>query len=465
MNPGSDVQLLTGWGRATWSASKVVAPRDQAAVERLVLGGAGPLDRVSPRGLGRAYGDAAQCAGGTVVDCRGLRSVSALDLGTGTVRAGAGIPFDSLLEVLVPRGYFLPVTPGTRFVTLGGAIASDVHGKNHHVDGSLSAHLESFRLVSPAGVFDCSPAEHAQEFEATCGGMGLTGVVTEATLRLLPIESSWVVVDTERAADLDRCLALLSADPARYRYSVAWVDGLARGGRLGRSVLTRANHAAALDLPVGRRREPLSYRAPRVREIPFGPPLSLLNQATVAAFNEMWYRKAPRRRETRFRPLASFFYPLDSVGGWNRLYGPRGFTQYQFVVPFGAERALELVLEKLSGGRAASFLAVLKSFGPAGAGPLSFPMEGWTLALDLPLGPAALPELLDELDELVAEAGGRIYLSKDARLRPDLVPLMYPRLAEWQAVRARLDPGGLFCSDLARRLRLSGPVLSESSAP
>jgi decaprenylphospho-beta-D-ribofuranose 2-oxidase len=434
----------------------VVAPRDETEVESLVRGEMNSIGRFCPRGLGRAYGDAAQCAGGLVVDCRGLRSPLELDRGHGSVRAGAGMSLDSLLELLVPRGYFLPVTPGTRFVTLGGAIASDIHGKNHHVDGSLSAHLENLRLVAPAGTFDCGPADHKEEFDATCGGMGLTGVVTEATVRLLPIESSWMVVDTERAADLDSCLSLLSAEPPRYRYSVAWVDGLARGRRLGRSVVTRANHARAAELPVDRQRQPLSYRAPRVVEVPFTPSLSLLNQVTVSAFNEMWYRKAPSKPETRLQPLTTFFYPLDGVGSWNRLYGPRGFTQYQFLVPFGAERSLEQALEKLSSGRVASFLAVLKSFGPGGTGPLSFPGEGWTLALDLPLGAPGLPELLDDLDALVADAGGRIYLSKDARLRPELLPAMYPRLAEWQAARARLDPAGVVTSDLARRLDLAG---------
>jgi decaprenylphospho-beta-D-ribofuranose 2-oxidase len=297
--------------------------------------------------------------------------------------------------------------------------------------------------------------------------MGMTGVGAEATLRLLPIESSWMTVDTERAADLDACLSLLSSDPAKYRYSVAWVDGLAQGKRLGRSVLTRANHAGVAELPERWQERPISYRAPRIVKVPFSPPFSFLNPATVSAFNEVWFRKAPRNQETRLEQFASFFYPLDGVGDWNLLYGPRGFTQYQFVVPFGAEQALEKVLEKLSAGRVASFLAVLKSFGPAGTGPLSFPTEGWTLALDIPLGTPGLPQLLDELDELVAGAGGRIYFSKDARMRRELVRAMYPRLAEWQAVQARLDPAGLLVSDLALRLGLTrregirGPGTSE----
>ena len=466
MNSGSR-RLLAGWGRATWTAAHVATPANQAELEHLVFEGLEGFGRFVPRGLGRAYGDAAQCAGGLVVDCRGLRSVLDLDQERGEVRASAGISFDELLEFIVPQGYFLPVTPGTRFVTLGGAIASDVHGKNHHVDGSLGAHLKRLRLVTPTGVLECGPEERREEFEATCGAMGMTGVVAEATLRLLPIESSWMTVDTERAADLDACLSLLSSDPAKYRYSVAWVDGLAQGKRLGRSVLTRANHAGVAELPERWQERPISYRAPRIVKVPFSPPFSFLNPATVSAFNEVWFRKAPRNQETRLEQFASFFYPLDGVGDWNLLYGPRGFTQYQFVVPFGAERALEKVLEKLSAGRVASFLAVLKSFGPAGTGPLSFPTEGWTLALDIPLGTPGLPQLLDELDELVAGAGGRIYFSKDARMRRELVRAMYPRLAEWQAVQARLDPAGLLVSDLALRLGLTrreglrGPGTSE----
>jgi decaprenylphospho-beta-D-ribofuranose 2-oxidase len=447
-------QLLAGWGRATWSSAQVRAPSNQAEVERIVLGGLEGFGHFVPRGLGRAYGDAAQCAGGLVMDCRGLRSFLDVDKESSTVRAAAGVSFDELLEFLVPQGYFLPVTPGTRFVTLGGAIASDIHGKNHHVDGALSAHLENLRLVAPSGVLDCGPVEQRDEFWATCGGMGLTGVITEATLRLLPVESSWMVVDIERAPDLEACLSLLSSDPASYRYSVAWVDGLAGGKRLGRGVLTRANHASAAQLPAAAARKPLSYRPPRVAKFPCSLPVSALNPATVRMFNEMWYRKAPVGRQTRLQQLSSFFYPLDGVASWNKLYGPRGFTQYQFAVPFGEEQALEEVLEMLSRGRVASFLAVLKSFGAGAAGPLSFPIEGWALALDIPLGVPGLPELLDRFDTFVANAGGRVYLSKDARLRPALLPTMYPRLEEWKAVRDRLDPAGLLSSDMARRLGL-----------
>ncbi len=452
--------LLAGWGRAGASAARVARPASEAEVGQLVAGSEGEPGRqagILARGLGRAYGDAAQCAGGLVLDCTGLTGAPALDEEERTLRAGAGASFDQLLRFLVPRGYFLPVTPGTRFVTLGGAIASDVHGKNHHVDGAIGAHVRSTRLVTPSGVLTCGPGRDQDAFDATCGGMGLTGVITEATLSLLAIETSYMVVDTERAADLDACLALLEDERGRSRYSVAWVDAMAGGRRLGRSVITRGDHAQVADLPARARRAPLAY-GPRQRlTVPFAPPVSVLGPASVRAFNEMWYRKAPPRRTGEVQPLAGFFYPLDGVGRWNVLYGPAGFTQYQFVVPFGAEAALRTVLERLSKARAASFLTVLKSFGPAGSGHLSFPTEGWTLAMDIHLGSPGLPELLDGLDDVVAEAGGRVYLSKDGRLRPEHVAAMYPRAVEWAAVRRRLDPEGVFASDLGRRLGLVGP--------
>jgi decaprenylphospho-beta-D-ribofuranose 2-oxidase len=293
--------------------------------------------------------------------------------------------------------------------------------------------------------------------------MGLTGVILEADLRLLAIETSTMRVDTERTGDLDACMTRLSDDQDAYRYSVAWVDGLAGGRHLGRSVLTRANHAVLSDLPARAQHDPLRLDLSRSMRVPVAPPTSLLTTGTVAAFNEMWYRRAPRHRTGELVPLSRFFYPLDGIGRWNLLYGPRGFTQYQFVVPLGAEATVRSVLERLSKARAASFLAVLKRFGPEGSGHLSFPMEGWTLALDVPLGSQGLAALFDGLDELVASAGGRVYLAKDGRVKPETLASMYPRLANWLEIRNSLDPEGVFSSDLARRLGLArarGPVMS-----
>ncbi len=324
-------ELLTGWGRSAPTAAAVIRPRTRAEIEELVSGRAAARlagFRIA-RGLGRSYGDAAQCGGGVVIDCSELDAVLEFDQEAGKLRAEAGVSFDVLLKMLVPNGFFLPVTPGTRFVTIGGAIASDIHGKNHHVNGSLAGYIEQLTLVSPMGTTICGPGRNEDEFSATCGGMGLTGVITEATLRLLAIETSQMLVDTERAKDLDSCMSLLADERGRYRYSVAWIDGMASGPRLGRAVLTRGDHAKVSDLVGPARIDPLAYRPRKRLSVSIAPPISLLNPLSLAAFNEMWFRKAPRRRVGRLEPLAAFFHPLDALAGWNVLYGPKGFTQYQ----------------------------------------------------------------------------------------------------------------------------------------
>ncbi|MGA8297157.1 MAG: FAD-binding oxidoreductase [Acidimicrobiales bacterium] len=443
-------ELLAGWGRSNVSAATVARPTSASEIESLLAPANG---RLIARGLGRSYGDAAQCAGGTVLDLTALDEIDPVD-SSGSVRVEGGVSFDALIRELVPQGRFVPVSAGTRFITVGGAIASDIHGKNHHVDGAISAHVQQFTLGTPSGTVCCTPLDHAEEFWATCGGMGLTGVVLDATMRTIPIETSKMSVDTDRVDDLDACLAMLESEHGKYRYSVAWVDALASGDHLGRAVLSRGDHARRDELSRRDAKEPLAYGPRRPISIPATPPVSLLNAATVAAFNELWFRKAPKHSVGHLESIPVFFHPLDAVGRWNVLYSGRGFTQYQFVVPFGAEDALRLVLERLSSARIASFLTVLKSFGPQDPGHLSFPIEGWTLALDLPLGTLGLAEILDDLDLAVAESGGRVYLTKDGRLRPELLAQMYPRLDEWRAVRDRLDPKGVLSSDLGRRLGL-----------
>ncbi|MDF5751053.1 FAD-binding oxidoreductase [Spongiactinospora sp. TRM90649] len=441
--------FLTGWGRTAPTPAHVHRPRTAEALAALVARGS-PRGMVA-RGLGRAYGDAAQNAGGAVIDCTALTAWR-LDPVTGVVTASAGAALHDLMTGLVPRGWFPPVTPGTRFVTVGGAVAADVHGKNHHVDSSFGAHLRSITLITADGETRVlRPGDPL--FWATVGGMGLTGVIAEAEFACVPVETSRMVVDVQRTADLDETLAVMADTDRHHRYTVAWIDLLARGGRAGRGVLTRGDHARRTDLK-GAPGDPLAF-APRTRlAAPAHLPGGLLNPLTVRAFNEAWYRRAPRLRHGVVQGIAPFFHPLDSVAGWNRVYGPRGFVQYQFVVPDGREETLRRIVERLSARGVVSFLTVLKRFGPGTPAPLSFPMPGWTLALDIPAARPGLDGLLRVFDEWVAEAGGRVYLAKDSRLRADMTSAMYPRLSEWREVRDGVDPGGVFRSDLARRLDL-----------
>ncbi|WP_255955619.1 FAD-binding protein [Streptomyces odontomachi] len=445
---------VTGWGRTAPSGARVLRPRSYEEVAAIVRGCARDGARGSiPRGLGRAYGDAAQNAGGQVLDMTGLDRIHVVDAAQGLVLCDAGVSLHRLMKVLLPLGWFVPVTPGTRYVTVGGAIGADIHGKNHHGAGSFSRHVLSLELLTADG--EVRTVERGTPlFDATAGGMGLTGAILTATVRLLPVETSWVTVDTERAADLDDLMDRLTATDHRYRYSVAWIDLLARGAATGRAVLTRGDHAPLDALPARARRDPLAFRPARLPGAPAFVPDGLLGRGPVRVLNELWYRRAPRLRIGELQRLPTFFHPLDGIPHWNRLYGPSGFVQYQFVVGYGHEEALRRIVRRITAQGCPSFLAVLKRFGDADPGWLSFPAPGWTLALDIPADLPGLGPFLDRLDEAVATADGRVYLAKDARLRPDLLPVMYPRLADFRELRARLDPHGVFTSDLSRRLGL-----------
>ncbi len=446
--------LLSGWGRATASASALVEVDEgglAAAVKNL------PDRGGIARGLGRSYGDPAQNGGGHVLRLLPPHDAVRIDDAAGTVTVAAGVSLDDLLDIIVPRGWFVPVTPGTRFVTIGGAIASDIHGKNHHRDGSFGNHVTRLRLMlADTTVVEVGPDRDSELFWATVGGMGLTGVILDATFELIPIDTSLMAVDTRRIDNLDEVMARMSEHDASFRYSVAWIDLLATGRHLGRGVLTNAEHADAADLDAKHAGAPLAYSGRQLVSLPpVVPAPGVINRLSVAAFNEMWYRKAPRVREGELQSIAAYFHPLDLVGDWNRVYGRGGFVQYQFVVPFGAEATLRTVIERIAAAALPIFLTVLKRFGPGNPGPLSFPMEGWTLAIDVPARCAGLSELLAGFDRLVLDAGGRLYLAKDFQTTPAAVRRGYPRLDEWLAVRERVDPAGVWASDLGRRLGLT----------
>ncbi|MGO9198230.1 MAG: FAD-binding protein [Acidimicrobiales bacterium] len=451
-------RLLSGWGRNPSSLADVVRPTALEGVEPVIAEALRSGRQVIGRGLGRSYGDAAQSAGGLVVDLTACDRILEFDLAAGVLRAEAGLGIDALLRWSVPRGFFVPVTPGTRQVTIGGAIAADVHGKNHHCDGSFGRFVRSLRLATPSGERFVSPEADPEIFWATVGGMGLTGVILEATIELMAIETALMAVDTVRTRDLEECMTLMSEGDSDYRYSVAWVDCLRRGRALGRGVLSRANHVSRTDaaaLAGSDDADLLTFAPHQVLRVPVSAPLRLATRTTARLFNEAWYRSAPPRRSGEMKAISAYFHPLDGVGSWNMLYGRTGFTQYQFVVPLGSGDVVRRVIEQLNENGLPSLLAVLKRFGPGDPAPLSFPCEGWTLALDLPLGIAGLGKVLDGLDDLVAAAGGRVYLAKDARLRPELLRQMYPRLADWEAVRDELDPDHVMSSDLGRRLHLA----------
>lgn len=435
---------LSGWGRTMPSVATVRDVSNESEIAEAISSS----HAVIARGLGRSYGDPAQVSGGTVL--RNLiANLEPID-DVGVLQVGAGASLDQLLAFCIPQGWFLPVTPGTRQVTIGGAIAADVHGKNHHVDGSFARHVQSMRIVTPNGVATVSPDHDGELFWATMGGMGLTGVVATVTLKLLKIETDQVLVDTQRFSNLDDVMSEMTRGDENHRYSVAWVDCMTRGANLGRAVLTRGEHARAIDVD----EVSLHAPAPARLKIPFNAPSGLLNPLTIRAFNEVWFRSAPRQQIAKPESISSFFHPLDGVRDWNRLYGHRGFVQYQFCVPESSSEFVRRAIEHLASSGLASFLAVLKRFGPSSPGPLSFPMPGWTLALDLPVGPGSLPHVLDSLDEMVLSAGGRIYLAKDARLSPEKIRAMYPELDAFREVKNRVDPDHKLTSDLARRLNL-----------
>ncbi len=447
----AEMRTLTGWGRTNPVSAQVVQPSSVEQLQELIRGA--PPRSLIARGLGRSYGDAAQLKDGMVIELPTFDQI-VLDPGNGTVTAGAGVSLDQILRLIVPAGFFLPVTPGTRNVTVGGAIAADVHGKNHHVDGSFGNHVTRLLLVDGSGNLreltpsGCATADEAKFFWATVGGMGLTGVIVEATFSLIPITSSLISVDTIRYRDLESLMQAMVEADRKYRYSVAWVDSL---DPKGRGVLTCGDHAPVEALPPTLQSDPLDYDPKALAAAPSFLPGGLLNKLTVRAFNEAWYRKAPKRREGELQAISPFFHPLDGVQDWNRIYGPAGFLQYQFAVPNGAAHLVSRTLEALRQVGAPSFLTVLKRFGPGNPAPLSFPIPGWTLAADVPAAVPGLVEVLEQLDQEVVAHGGRLYLAKDSRQGAKTLFDSYKGFGRWSTNVAVLDAQKKFESCMTLR--------------
>jgi len=438
---------IANWGNYPVVESEVHSFSFEEELAELV---GAPGEKIA-RGAGRCYGDAS-LSPATISTLR-YDKVLSFDAGAGIFECQSGIMLADVLEVIVPQGWFLPVTPGTKYITVGGAVASDVHGKNHHVDGSFSRHVLDMDIVLAGGErITCSPAEHADLFWATCGGMGLTGIITRVRFRLKKIETAYIRQKQVKAANLEELLQLFELYKA-YTYSVAWIDCLQQGNAFGRSILMLGEHAGMADLPPRLQAAPLRLPARRRFTLPWNLPSFVLNTFTVKAFNALYYAKNTRREIDNVVSYEPFFYPLDAILHWNRGYGKKGFVQYQFVLPLQSREGLVRILEKIAAAGLGSFLAVLKVFGQQDD-LISFPAEGYTLALDFPVRDDLFP-FLDTLDAIVLEYGGRVYLSKDARMKPDAFWKGYPRARDFADTVRKYNPSFQINSVLAHRLQIT----------
>lgn len=426
---------VTSWGRLSAEPHRVIGLTDPSLVASQLRGREG---QGLAHGMGRSYGDVCLNPHGTLWRTTGLDHLIEFDDTSGKLVCEAGVLLRDIQRVAIARGWILPVTPGTQLVTVGGAIANDVHGKNHHVVGSFGDHVQHITLVRTDGeVIECGPQSRREWFEATVGGMGLTGVIVRAEIQLRRVAGPWLDTQTLPYSNLDEFFPLADASEGAWEYTVSWIDCLSRSGR---GLFMRGNsigHDAAVQAPQ------------RARVMPFVPPISLVNRLSLGPFNAAYYhlkKWQPQHAVVRYEP---FFYPLDNLLEWNRMYGPKGFFQYQSVVPREIGRdATNAMLAEISRAGEGSFLAVLKTFGNRPApGMMSFPQPGVTLALDFPNRGGRTLELFDRLDSIVREAGGRIYMAKDARMPRDLFEAGYPRLPEFLNYR---DPG--ISSGLSRRL-------------
>ena len=448
---------LTGWGRTAASVATVLSTRDPDEIVKAVAN-AGDLENgrgVIARGLGRSYGDNAQNGGGLVIDMTTLNRIHSISAETKLADLDAGVNLDQLMKAALPFGLWVPVLPGTRQVTIGGAIACDIHGKNHHSAGSFGDHVRSMDLLMADGqIRTITPdGEDAELFWATGGGNGLTGIILRASVEMTPTETAYFINDGDNTTSLDETIALHSdGSEANYTYSSAWFDAISPPPKLGRAAITRGRLALRDELPTKLAGNPLKFDAPQLMTVPDIFPNGLMNKLTLSAIGETYYRRGGHYRG-KIQNLTQFYHPLDLLGEWNRGYGTAGFAQYQFLVPPSAVEEFKQIIRDIQASGHYSALNVFKLFGPGNQAPLSFPMPGWNVCLDFPIKPG-LNGFLNELDRRVLEFGGRVYTAKDSRVSADAFHAMYPRIDEWIAVRRKADPLRVFASDMARRLEL-----------
>ena len=447
---------LMGFGRTAPSVAEVLSTPDTELIAKAVGQVADARGRgVIARGLGRSYGDNAQNGGGLVIDMTPLNKIHSIDSHSCLAEVDAGVSLDQLMKAALPFGLWVPVLPGTRQVTVGGAIACDIHGKNHHSAGSFGNHVVSMELLTADGqIRHLTPdGDEAELFWATVGGNGLTGIVLRASIAMTPTETAYFIADGVATHDLDETVAVhLDGSEDKYTYSSAWFDLISPPPKLGRASISRGSLAKLDQLPPKLAKNPLKFDAPQLLSVPNVFPVSAMNKLSFMAIGEVYYRLGGTY-SGKVQNLSKFYHMLDLVNGWNNAYGPTGFAQHQFLVPPDALAEFKAIIRWIQTQGHFSALNVFKLFGPGNRAPLSFPMAGWNVAMDFPNKPG-VNEFLNELDRRVMEFGGRVYTAKDSRVSADNFHAMYPRIDEWIAVRRKADPTGVFVSDMARRLEL-----------
>jgi FAD/FMN-containing dehydrogenase len=443
---------LSGWGRYPRVQGEITEP--SSILAKLDLSPSHTT--VTPRGQGRSYGDAALPVDqGLVIQTRELRHFLSFDAETGILKAEAGVTLQDILDVAIPQGWFLPVTPGTRFVSLGGAAAANIHGKNHHQCGAIAHCIQAIEILTEQGFLTATPEHNRDLFQATLGGFGLTGLIQTVTLSLKKIETSKIKARLIKVSDFEEALGLCKEHEQDSEYSVAWIDCLASKKNLGRGIVMLGNHATKNE--VSESSHTLENTWKKSFSVPCEAPGFLLNTWTLKAFNTLYYERFRQKETERLMTLEEWFFPLDSLLRWNLLYGPRGFVQYQCVIPFSdGIRGMREILDFLTHNKIGSFLAVLKIVKQDSV-LLPFAIPGYTLALDIPLSHPTLFEKLDALDKIVIRFGGRVYLAKDARLSPSLFRAMYPEYPQWISTVSKYSPEKRFYSLLAKRLQLGEP--------